>query len=578
MDRLWLYRALSRAPFLNYRAKIMVTAFLGTHVPLITLIAFFAWYNSATTREALITIGVALVATLAGTGVTLFVLNHLLRPILMTGSALRSFMTLRVPPALPTQYGDEAGRLMADASHTMTRLEVLLDQLEHFDTVTSLPNRQGLVRALSSRLRDREASLGLAAIRYANHGRITSTFGQDAADTMVRLFADRLQALTGVGRILSRVDPDLFVMTLGAESPEAMNAEFEALSAKLCAEMVSGTLRIMPEVSCGVAVYPFDGTDAETLLNSAMLALSQDDHAAPGITFFSPASKEAARRRFVMEQDLRRALAEDEFLLHFQPVIDGAKGTLVGAEALIRWQHPELGMVPPNAFIPLAENAGLAPDLDNWVLRTACREAGAWRASGLPIKVAVNMSARHFRDGDLLRVIDDNLRASGLVSSGLEIELTETAAMEDGARTREIFLALQEMGVSIAIDDFGTGYSSMSYLKNLPFNKLKIDREFVRDVHIKRDSVAICRALIELSHGLGLEVLTEGTEKQEEVQELLRQGCSLFQGFYFSKPLPAADFRTRATGAGWSDLLSGAAAAWGGTHSVPPDRQENIRR
>ena len=562
MDRLWLYRALSRAPMLNYRAKIMVTAFLGTHVPLIALIAFFAWYNAATVREAAITLGVALVATLVGTGITLFVLNHLLRPILMTRSALRTFRTIRVLPTLPTEFTDEAGELMADASHTMTRLDALLDKLEHFDTVTHLPNRQGFVRALQQRLRDREASLGLAAVRYFNHSRLTATFGQDAADAIVRLFADRLQTLCEGDRVLSRVEPDLFVFTLGeADSPEAMSAQFEALSSQLRGEIASGTLRIMPELSCGVAVYPFDGGDAESLLNSAMLALSQDDHATPGISFFSPASKEAARRRFVMEQDLRKALAEDEFLLHFQPVIDGAEGRLIGAEALIRWQHPELGMVPPNAFIPLAENAGLAADLDNWVLRNACREASAWRTSGLPLKVAVNMSARHFRDGDLVRVIDDNLRNSALASSGLEIELTETAAMEDGARTREIFLALQEMGVSIAIDDFGTGYSSMSYLKNLPFNKLKIDREFVRDVNVKRDSVAICRALIELSRGLGLEVLAEGTETREEVRELLRQGCTLFQGFYFSKPLPAAQFRERAANAGWVSQLKESMAA-----------------
>jgi predicted signal transduction protein with EAL and GGDEF domain len=561
MKYLWLYDRLSRLPRVNYRGKIMLTAFVGTHVPLIALIAFFAWRTSDNWREALVTVGVALAATLVGTAATLFVLDHLLRPILVTARGLRSYATTRVLPALPTHYSDEAGRLMADTARSLARLDTLLDRLAHVDAATGLANGAGFLRALADLLGGRDAALALGALRIRSYERLVSTFGQATADAAMRELADRLTAALGAERALGRIDSAVFAFPAQAGSPDAVAAELESLSALLAGEIVLGELRVVPEIASAAAFYPYDGTDAMSLVNAAMLALGESGEAGE-IAFFSLASRDAARERFVMEQDLRRAIARDELHLNFQPVVECDGVRLAGAEALVRWQHRELGLIPPGRFVPVAEAAGLAGELDFWVLRQACAEARAWQDAGLEgLRVAVNLSARHFRDSGLVRLVEETLQASRLAPSALEVEVTETAAMEDLQRSRAVFGSLREMGVSIAIDDFGTGYSSLSYLKNLPCDRLKIDREFVRDVDSRRDSAAICQAIIALGRGLELEVLAEGAETEAEVRELIRQGCSTFQGYFFARPMAAEDFRARAADPRWLATLRTAAAA-----------------
>ena len=553
VDKLWLYRRLSRLGWLNYRGKIMLTAFVGTHVPLITLIGFFAWYSGSTLRQALTILGVSLVATLLGTGATLFVLNQLLRPILMTGRALWEYTTERKLPNLPVHFSDEAGQLMADASATLCKLDDVLEQMANFDAVTGLSNRDRFLRRLGERLEGDGSSLALQVLRFRNYGKIVSAFGQNEVDGIMRVFAHRLESLPGSQRLLARVDQDLFATWTDSGSAEDVVSEFEEAAASVSHQITRGDVVILPELRAGAAFYPYDGGTPEELLDNAVVALSEAEEAGPArIGFFSAVSKDAARERFMLEQDLRRALAEDQFVLHYQPAVDCKESRMTGAEALIRWQHPELGMVAPNRFIPLAESSGLAPELDMWVLRAACAELRSWRELSLPpLKLAINLSARHFRDAGLVRAIGDTLAKFEVLPGTLEIELTETAAMEDAKRTRDIFGNLQDMGLTIAIDDFGTGYSSMSYLKNLPFNKLKIDREFVTDVGSRRQNQAICKAIIELAHGLDLSVLAEGTETADEVTTLMRLGCHVFQGFYFSRPLPAAEFVARAADMSW---------------------------
>jgi EAL domain-containing protein (putative c-di-GMP-specific phosphodiesterase class I) len=257
-----------------------------------------------------------------------------------------------------------------------------------------------------------------------------------------------------------------------------------------------------------------------------------------------------------MEQSLRKAITEDQFILYYQPIVDLARGRAVGAEALLRWRHPELGLVSPGEFIPILEQSGLIDRVGMWVLNTACREARSWRQKGAQdMRMAVNLSARQFRGPALGASVVRMLDRHRLAPHDLELELTETAAMQDAERTREVLGQLRSLGVGVAIDDFGAGYSSLSYLKNLPFTKLKIDREFVVDVHERPDSQAICGALVALARGLDIELLAEGVEKREEVDALLALGCTKFQGYYFARPMPAEDFIETVVSSNWLDKL-----------------------
>jgi EAL domain-containing protein (putative c-di-GMP-specific phosphodiesterase class I) len=253
-----------------------------------------------------------------------------------------------------------------------------------------------------------------------------------------------------------------------------------------------------------------------------------------------------AAARLALENRLRHALDRREFMLHYQPQVDIAGGRLVGAEALIRWYHPELGLVPPDKFIPLAEETGLIVDIGNWVLREACAQATAWQAAGLPpIRVAVNISARQFRDKTLVEVVRRVLAETGLDADRLELEITESAIMHNPGEATAILDTLKAMGLHIAVDDFGTGYSSLAYLKRFPIDVLKIDRSFIRDIVTEPDDAAITSAIVALARKLDIKTVAEGVETDDQVAILRQYGCHLLQGFLFSKPLPPVDFAAR---------------------------------
>jgi EAL domain-containing protein (putative c-di-GMP-specific phosphodiesterase class I) len=275
-------------------------------------------------------------------------------------------------------------------------------------------------------------------------------------------------------------------------------------------------------------------------------------NASSGLKVRPRETREAAREQFILEQDLARAIQDDQLTMAFQPVVSITTGRVVGAEALLRWDHPSLGPISPARFIPVVEAVGLSDQYGIWVLNQACREARAWQNEGLHgLKVAVNLSARQLLEPALQVKIQRTLERHNLSPSGLELELTETAAMADAQRTVQLFTELRAVGISLAIDDFGSGYSGLSYLKNLPFDKLKIDREFVTDADSRRDSRAICSALLELGRGLDLQVLAEGVETEAEFRTLEALGCRIFQGYYFSRPLSGPAFRKFATTARW---------------------------
>jgi EAL domain-containing protein (putative c-di-GMP-specific phosphodiesterase class I) len=358
-------------------------------------------------------------------------------------------------------------------------------------------------------------------------------------------------------RPVAQVDRDCFAIWFRqVDAPHVAAGELQALGYVLAQEL--GEARITPDVDLGAAIFPHDGEDPATLLTRAFAALPKAGETSGGkLSFFSAPSQSTARERFSLEQDLRHAISRDQFALAFQPVVDLQMGGVVGAEALLRWRHPDLGLVSPAEFIPILERSGLIDEVGLWVLNAACREARAWEEAGLiGLKMAVNLSARQFRDPALNTIIIRTLERHRLAPGALEVELTETAAMEDADRTRRLVEELRDLGLSVAIDDFGAGYSSLSYLKNLPFSKLKIDREFVSNVDQRRDSQAICRALIELARGLDIKVLAEGAETREEVETLRGLGCSMFQGYFFAKPLAGEDFIRTVQDPEWLALLA----------------------
>jgi EAL domain-containing protein (putative c-di-GMP-specific phosphodiesterase class I) len=290
----------------------------------------------------------------------------------------------------------------------------------------------------------------------------------------------------------------------------------------------------------GASLFPQDGDDAETLMKKADLAMYRaKDMGRNTFQFYQPEMNVSAGARLNLERRLRRALRDNEFLLHYQPQVDIETGQVVGMEALVRWHDPEVGLIPPSQFIPVAEESGLIGPLSEWVLREACRQNKAWQDEGLPpARVSVNLSARQFQQRDIAKLVMQVLEETGLDPQYLELELTESTIMRNAEEAVSMLNELHALGIGLAIDDFGTGYSSLSYLKRFPVDRLKIDRSFVSDIGESSDDETITSAIIALAHSLNLQVIAEGVETSTQLDFLKERACDEMQGYFFAKPLP----------------------------------------
>jgi len=537
-----VYAALTRLDRLGYAGKILLIAFVGIHVPLLALVAWFL-ATSVDTGQGMDVLVIALVATLAGTAVTLYLLHQLLRPITLTATALRTYVAERRLPALPTGHADAVGTLMADTMHALARLEEARDALEHRHAVTGLPNRTRLLAALAEHESASDAAaFALCTIGVDGLDTVTAAFGLTASDRLLRLAAAALEAVSPQDTTLYHIDSTTLAIILHTADPDEIVeqlARFDRCFERLEADGMEQGLVCRR----GVSLWPLDDRSFDALIDDALVALTFASRRGVSECFYSEGSRAALVERHRLTRDLARALSRDELLLHFQPVVDASRDRIVGAEALIRWQHPERGLLSPDHFIPLAEESALIEEIGLWTLETVCRRLTDWRTAGLVVPcIAINLSARQFADPTLSSRVAALVAEHGIGAGELEVELTETSATADSVGASHTMRTLRQHGFGMSIDDFGTGYSSLSHLRTMPFDKLKIDREFVREADVNENHRAICRTLIALGRELRVDVLAEGAETAAEVAALQAEGCVLFQGFHFHRPMPETAF------------------------------------
>ena len=450
--------------------------------------------------------------------------------------------------------------------------EQRIHSLAYYDSLTGLPNRlmfrDQLDRAIARCLREGQ-QLAVMFLDLDNFKRVNDTLGHSVGDQLLASVAERIAdcvrgnemvsrdarnvlaehaasaAQQGSATRVGRLGGDEFTLFLD-DVGEPQNAAKVArrILTELARPFVLGQHELVVSASIGIAVCPTDGKEVELLLGNADVAMYHaKEQGRNNYQFYSRAMNAEAFQKLSLESNLRKALEREQFVVHYQPVVDVARGAVVGAEALIRWQHPDLGLVSPLEFVPLAEETGLISPITEWVLKQACRDAAAWQHIGAqPLKVSVNLSGANIRQGTISQAVARALAQSGLDPRNLKLELTESVLMRDVEPTLVVLEQLNALGVELAADDFGTGYSSFNYLRRFPLRTLKIDRSFMHDIPGRQDAATIVRAIIAMGHSLKLNVVAEGVETHAQLEYLNELGCDEYQGYLFSAAISAAEF------------------------------------
>ncbi|CAM2140821.1 diguanylate cyclase [Pararobbsia alpina] len=425
----------------------------------------------------------------------------------------------------------------------LIRYQEQLEYQANYDALTHLPNRNLLRDRLSQALNRAQRGSGRVAVVFLDldgFKNVNDSLGHSVGDKLLTVIAGRLAGCVRASDTVARHGGDEFVVVLtDPEDERALNTWAERVRHAINEAVWVDGHEFYVGCSLGASMFPQDGDDAETLLKKADLAMYRaKDLGRNRFQFYQPEMNESVGTRLNLERRLRRALRDQEFVLHYQPQIDIATSRIVGLEALVRWQDPDAGLIMPSEFIPVAEESGLIEAIGEWVLREACRQNKAWQDEGLPpARVSVNLSARQFHRTDIRQVVMSVLEETGLAPEYLEIELTESVIMTNAEEAAAMLNSLHDLGINLAIDDFGTGYSSLSYLKRFPVDRLKIDRSFVSDIGVSNDDETIITAIITLAHSLNLQVIAEGVETASQLRFLLARGCNEIQGYLFSEPV-----------------------------------------
>jgi diguanylate cyclase (GGDEF)-like protein/PAS domain S-box-containing protein len=441
--------------------------------------------------------------------------------------------------------GFQYGAVLRDISVRKREAE-RIRHLAEYDSLTGLANRNTLHAGLSAMISNADKPAGevaLLVLGLDGFQQINDLLSHSSGDLVLRAVAERLMGEAGSEGLVARLSGDEFAIAIPcAEFPE-MAAQFANHLARAFERPVSAAAREHRiKVSIGVAVYPQDGDNADELLSNGHLALSRAKAARRGgHVIFESAIREELEARLTLEAELSRAVERGEFELFYQPQVRLVDGGLIGAEALIRWRHPERGLVSPGMFMPVVNTASISERISGWVLETACRQARKWELAGYGVRVGVNLSPSQLHSGDLAKSVAEVLNSTGLSPSLLELEVTEDVLLRDEKRVLDLFRRIQQLGVRLVFDDFGTGYASLSYLKKFPLDGLKIDRSFVLDLLTDSDDAAIVGSTVGLSRQLGLSVIAEGIESRAIADLLITMGCEQGQGYFFGKPMPAGE-------------------------------------
>lgn len=448
-----------------------------------------------------------------------------------------------------------ARSIVSQTSHFMQRrrAESNLHFLANHDPLTGLPNRLMFKEHLDDSLLRADPSTTALHVLFIDLDRfkdINDSLGHNIGDQLLRSVAERLNEHVREADMIARLGGDEFIVLLkeygNGNGKDNLLLSIERIQAALARPFMTGGMQLQVSASIGVSSYPSDGTDAQTLLKNADIAMyGAKQHGKNTYQRYQQQMGMSLQRRVEMESCLRRAIDNNEFMLFYQPRVDLSTNHCMGVEALIRWNSPTLGLVMPGDFIPLAEETGAIVPIGEWVLHEACRQAAEWRASGLgDIHVAVNLSARQFADGRLQESILGALENAKLPGGLLELELTESTVMRNPEQAVRWLSSIKKTGVRLSIDDFGTGYSSLAYLNRFPIDTVKIDRSFICHLPESHSDGQITSAVIALGHSLGLTVIAEGAETQAQIDFLRGEGCDEVQGYFFSRPLSAGDMRT----------------------------------
>jgi diguanylate cyclase (GGDEF)-like protein len=426
--------------------------------------------------------------------------------------------------------------------------QTIITKQARFDPLTGLPNRSLFHERFDHALylaRRHDQKVALMFLDLDHFKMINDSLGHAVGDELLKEVAAALQDLLRKSDTVARLGGDEFVILI----PDVEDVNKLAIVANKVVEAMRQPWKIFEHnftisSSLGVSVYPNDGEDAETLIKHADIAMYQaKEQGRDGYMFFTKAMNEKLHSDMKLAQDMRASIEDQGFKLFYQPKINTMTRKIVGAEALIRWVHPEDGMISPGTFIPVAENTGLIIALGEWILEEACKQQVSWKEKGLlDIQVAVNLSVRQFEHYNLLDMVTQTVERTGINPEKLELEVTESLAVKNMEKNVSTLDDIKKLGIEIAMDDFGTGYSSLSYLKQLPIDTLKIDQAFVRDLPDDNDSAILVNTIIQMGQGFGLNIIAEGVESEEHYQFLLEHNCTQLQGYLFSKPLPAEEF------------------------------------